>query len=91
MGPVSHSNPDPVKQHGSQQAGAAQCSNDSCLIMDEKSESFSITVTQTTPQFNFSLFAALEKEPPQLVQFVPVQDTGNRHPSLYLANSILRI
>jgi len=78
-------------KHCGHQEGSAQCNNESCLITDKKSESFSFAVTQTTPQLNFSLVASLEKESPQLVQFVPVQDTGNKHPPLYLANSILRI
>jgi hypothetical protein len=80
-------------KHCNQQDGSAGCSNESCLITDEKSKSFSFVKTHEAKPLKFSLDASLVKEPPQGFQFVPVNDADiqQQSPPLYLSYSILRI
>jgi hypothetical protein len=68
-----------------------KCNNDSCLITDKKSESFSFVVAHDTQQLNFSFVTSLGKEIPQGFQFVPAKGADNKQlgPPFYL--SILRI
>ena len=72
---------------------AARCDNESCLITDEKSESFSFVKAQEAKQLIFSLVSSRIKEIPQSFQFVPAKSAGTQQQSLplYLSNSILRI
>jgi hypothetical protein len=92
MGGASQSTPK-TANHGKSAAGAARCDNESCLITDEKSESFSFVKTQEAKQLIFSLVSSLIKETPQGFQFVPAKGAGTQQqaPPLYLSNSILRI
>jgi hypothetical protein len=80
-------------KHCHQQDGSAGCDNESCLITDEKSESFSFVKTQEAKQLNLSLVASLVKETPQSFQFAPAKGAGaqKQGPPLYLSNSILRV
>jgi hypothetical protein len=82
-----------AKKHCHQQDGSAGCSHGSCLITDEKSESFSFVKTQETQQLNLSLVSSLVKEIPQGFKFIPAKDAciPQQGPPLYLSNSILRI
>ena len=59
-------------------SSSTQCKNDSCLIMDKKSESLSVVVEHDTPQLSFFLVASLEKEFPKGFQFVPAKDAGDK-------------
>jgi hypothetical protein len=82
-----------TKHCSNQQDGSAGCNSESCLITDEKSESFSFVKTQEAKQPIFSLVSSLVKETPQGFQFVPAKGAGTQQqgPPLYLSNSILRI
>jgi hypothetical protein len=93
MGTAPQATTSTAAKHFNQQDGSAGCSNESCLITDEKSESFSLVKTQEAKQLIFSLVSSLVKEIPQGFQFAPAKGAGTQQqgPSLYLSNSILRI
>jgi hypothetical protein len=92
MGASSQAN-SKTSNHGKSVAGVVPCDNDSCLITDEKSESFSFVVGDEIPQLSFSLISPSVKEIPQGFQFVSTKgaSTQQQSPPLYLLNSILRI
>ena len=71
-------------------SSSTQCKNDSCLIMDKKSESLSVVVEHDTPQLSFFLVASLEKESSKGFQFVPTKDAGAKQRTLPLYLSCLK-
>lgn len=77
--------------HAAPQAGVTPCNNESCLITDKKSESFSFVVANDTPKLNFSLIPSLEKGSPQGFQSVLAESAGIWQPGPPLYLSILRI
>jgi hypothetical protein len=82
-----------IPNFGNSIAGTVPCNNESCLITDGKSESFSLVNANEAKQLIFFLVSYFIREVPQGFQFIPAISAGTQQqrPPLYLTNSILRI